>query len=298
MTHEQLLAFLAVANTGTFTAASARLHKSQPAVSKLVRNLEAELDLLLFDRGAYRPVLTDDGRSFHERATAVVEGMESLRSFGMALGGAVESVVRLTVDAVAPLAPIMAVLAELQHEFPAVRMELNIERMSGAVDALREGATNLAIASTLHLDTTLLEARPFCRVRIIPVVRADHALALAGRPSPAEQLRRHAQVVLRDSSRSVESPSLNVLSGGLRWTVTDVAAKREIIAAGMGWGGLPEHVVAEDLSAGRLVELDVREFDVATLEFDLLRRRDRVGGVVTRALWSRLKAAGNPGCVA
>ena len=43
VTYDQLAAFLAVAAEGAFTAASAALHKSQPAVSKLVRNLEQEL---------------------------------------------------------------------------------------------------------------------------------------------------------------------------------------------------------------------------------------------------------------
>ena len=63
MTFDQLVAFVAVASRAAFTAASARLHKSQPAVSKLVRNLEQELGVALFDRRAYRATLTDAGRS-------------------------------------------------------------------------------------------------------------------------------------------------------------------------------------------------------------------------------------------
>src|SRR5882672_2357517 len=62
ITYDQLVAFLAVAGEGTFTAASAALHKSQPAVSKLVRNLEDELGVQLFDREQYRATLTDAGR--------------------------------------------------------------------------------------------------------------------------------------------------------------------------------------------------------------------------------------------
>jgi DNA-binding transcriptional LysR family regulator len=65
MTYDQLAAFLRVASAGSFTAASQRLHKSQPAVSKLVRSLERELGLELFDRGAYRATLTDAGRLFY-----------------------------------------------------------------------------------------------------------------------------------------------------------------------------------------------------------------------------------------
>ena len=86
MTYDQLVAFLAVATSGAFTAASARLHKSQPAVSKLVRNLEEELGLVLFDRREYRATLTEAGRQFYGRAAAVIEETEALRSFGHVLG--------------------------------------------------------------------------------------------------------------------------------------------------------------------------------------------------------------------
>ena len=66
VTYDQLVAFLAVADEGGFGAASATLHKSQPAVSKLVRNLEDELGVALFDRGQYRATLSDAGRLFRE----------------------------------------------------------------------------------------------------------------------------------------------------------------------------------------------------------------------------------------
>jgi DNA-binding transcriptional LysR family regulator len=79
-----------------------------------------------------------------------------------------------------------------------------------------------------------------------------------------------------------------VLSGGPRWTVTDVAAKKELIAAGMGWGGLPEHVVAPDLASGAFVALDVPEFEADTMELFAVRRRDRVRGVAMQALWEGL----------
>ena len=66
MTYDQLVAFTSVAAEGTFTGASNALHKSQPAVSKLIRNLEGALGVALFDRTRYRATLTDAGRVFYE----------------------------------------------------------------------------------------------------------------------------------------------------------------------------------------------------------------------------------------
>jgi DNA-binding transcriptional LysR family regulator len=292
MTYDQIVAFLAVANEGTFTAASAALHKSQPAVSKLVRNLEDELGVELFDRRQYRATLTDAGRLFHERAASVVESSAALRTFGMQLAGKVEPIVRIAVEAVTPLAPLMEILRAAQERFPTVRIELATERLAGAADAIREGRADLAVATKLGIDAAKLEFARFRTVRILPVARADHPLARAGVPVPRALLRAHAQIVLRDSAQGADSPSLNVLEDGLRWSVTDVGAKKEVILAGMGWGGLPEHVVADALASRALVVLAVPEFEVGAMELFAMRRRDRAFGVVASALWEDLRRSG------
>src|SRR5436190_7748908 len=114
VTYDQLIAFLAVAGEGTFTDAAERLHKSQPAVSKLVQNLEDELGVALMDHRKHRATLTDAGRLFLERAAAVVESTDALARFGSGLGGKVEPIVRLAIDAVTPLAPVMTTLADVK----------------------------------------------------------------------------------------------------------------------------------------------------------------------------------------
>lgn len=291
MTYDQILAFVTVASEGSFTAASARLHKSQPAVSKLVRNLEGEIGVDLFDHRAYRATLTDAGRQFYERASALIEGTEALKGFGRALAGRVEPIVRLAIEAVTPLGPVMEVLREVKDQYPSVRIELGTERLAGAIDALRGERADLAIATQLGIEGTRLEAVPYGRVRVIPVARRDHPLATCGAKIPPSLLQAHAQVVLQDSAQGPDSPSLNVLEGGLRWSVTDVAAKKEVILAGMGWGGLPEHIVADALASGKLVALRIPAF-AETMELFVLRRRDRPHGVVAQALWENLTRAG------
>jgi DNA-binding transcriptional LysR family regulator len=294
MTYDQLVAFVAVAAEGSFTAASAKLHKSQPAVSKLVRNLEDEFGIELFDRQEYRATLTDVGRLFHERAVAVLDSTAALESFGLALAGKVEAIVRLAVEAVTPLGPIVESLRAIGQRYPTVRIELGTESLAGATEALREQRADVAVATKLGASNLELEAVRFCGVRVIPVARFDHPLAHCGVPIPPALLRAHPQIVLRDSTNDPASPSLNVIEGGLRWTVTDVAAKKEVISAGMGWGGLPEHVAAGALASGELVSLTVPEFEVEVLELFALRRRDRPHGVVAQSLWEELQRRAIP----
>ena len=285
MTYDQLVAFVAVATEGSFTAASASLHKSQPAISKLVKNLEDELRLQLFDRTEYRATLTHAGRLFFERAVTLLDSTRDLESFGAALAATPEPPLRLSVDAVAPLAPIIEVLKTLQLEHPSARIELDISHQAGVADALREA--DIVITTLVDIDPGALEVCPFDTVRIIPVVHADHPLARAGSPAPAQLLRDYAQVVLRSSRRELPR-SINVLRGGLRWRVSDVAAKKELILRGAGWGGLPEHWVAAELEAGTLATLSIEEFDTPALALHLVRRRGHKRGPVRERLWQAL----------
>ena len=214
VTDEQLVAFTTVAAEGTFTGASGTLHKSQPAVSKLIRNLEGELGVMLFDRARYRATLTDAGRVFYERAAAVIESTHALRGFGLELGGKVEPIVRLALEAVTPLAPVVTVLREIEARFPSVRFELHTERLAGAADALRQRRADVVVATMIGMDAGKVDAAPFGRVRIVAAAHADHPLAQRRGPIAPALLRAHPQIVLRDSAQGA-APSLNVIEGGL-----------------------------------------------------------------------------------
>lgn len=291
MTHDQLAAFVAVATEGSFTLASRRLHKSQSAVSKLVQNLESALGVALFDRSGYRASLTDAGKTLSERALAVLEEVRNLEALGRALGGSHEPSVRLAVDAITPLPRVLDVLRAVGAEFPDVRLELSTEHMGGAIEALEESRVELAITSRAAVDPRVLEIEPFTEVTILAVANRDHAVAQARGPVPTRLLRQHPQIVLSDSARRSVSPSINVLEGGLRWNVSDLAAKKEIILLGMGWGGLPRHLIEAELRRGTLVELDVRQFHSSAIPLFIARRRDRTALRVARTLWAGLSEA-------
>lgn len=291
MTQDQLVAFEAVATLGTFSAAAKRLHKSQPAITKLVQNLEGELGLALFDRSGYRVALTDAGRAFLERAARVVADTEALEAYGRALARGGEAVVRIVLEAITPLAPVLGVLSRVRRDFPRVRFELRTERLGGAIEALVDGSADLVVSNPRGVDPRRMESAHLTHVRIVPVVHRDHPLARAGAPVPAAALREHVQVVLSDSARGEHAQqTINVLDGGTRWSVTEVGAKLQIIEAGMGWGGLPEHLVVDALRRGDLVALTIQEFETESLELLTIRRRGRAPGPVAQALWAALRS--------
>ena len=95
-------------------------------------------------------------------------------------------------------------------------------------------------------------------------------------------------MIVADSSQSRSKQSLDVMPNNRRWTVTDIAAKKEIIMSGMGWGGLPEYKVRQELAAGELVRLYVSGFDIRQSQLYLIRRMDKPVGVVSQAIWQAL----------
>src|ERR1051325_8796013 len=79
-----LQAFVAVAEEGTFTAASRRLNISQPPLSRYVQQLERELGSPLFVRGHEGAALTAEGRVFLDRAVAVLKSFRDIEEFTVA----------------------------------------------------------------------------------------------------------------------------------------------------------------------------------------------------------------------
>lgn len=287
MTYEQLRVLQAVVQTGTFRAAAVQVHKSQPAVSSLIRNLENELGFEVFSREGYRPELTAAGAAFYEQAVVALRSMGDLRALAARLCGNEEAEVRIAVNQVYPLASILGTLLEIDNAYPATRLTVTTESVAGAMDRLVQDETDIALTTDMGLMPDRMEARPFDTVRVIPVARPDYGPATRAHNS-IDDVRGSVQVVVADSSIAGPKQSLDVIPGARHWTVTDVAAKKDIIMAGMGWGGLPEHIVAGELAEGRLVRVHVDGFAVRTSQLYLVRRTDRQRGIVADALWSAL----------
>ena len=76
----QITAFLAVAELESFSLAAERLHITQPAVSKRIRQLENNIRVELFDRIGKRSILTPNGKLFKPHAERILQELQSYRS--------------------------------------------------------------------------------------------------------------------------------------------------------------------------------------------------------------------------
>src|SRR3712207_4721026 len=77
LTLDQMRVFAAVADSGSFRAAAARLSRAQSAVSHAVATLEGQLGLAVFDRSGHRPRLTPEGRALLAEVRAILTKVDA-----------------------------------------------------------------------------------------------------------------------------------------------------------------------------------------------------------------------------
>jgi DNA-binding transcriptional LysR family regulator len=287
VTLDQMRAFVAVADTGSFRAGASRLSRVQSAVSHAIGNLEDQLKVMLFDRSGHRPTLTPEGRALLADVRAILLKVDSMRARARGLGKGVELSLAIALDPQFPLGIAAAALQDLHDVYPSVTVQLWTAPLGAAIAALREGQCALAITAADLSDPRIeLEALSF--VPRAAVAGAAHPLAARSRgggPLTAVELADHLQIVVPDPSPLTEGRGFGVLSPGT-WRVSDNATKHALILAGIGWGSLPLWLIERDLAEGRLVRVAAAEFGPHGETFVrayLAHRTDRPPGPAAKA---------------
>jgi DNA-binding transcriptional LysR family regulator len=266
LTLDQLRILVAVAETGSFSAAARRLGRVQSAVSQSVQSLEATLRVSLFDRSARSPSLTDAGRVLLDDARRLLRGADTLRARAETIAADVEPELTLAVDTVFPNPVLMASLRALRETFPLLPVTLFTEQLGGAEQCLRDGTARLGIFPPLPNTTADLEMSFLAGIPAVPVVAFDHALALEPAPLSREVLERHVQLVLTDRTSLSAGFSGGVFSAQI-WRFADQGSRLEYLLGGFGWCNMPRHLVDGHIAAGRLKRLDIAELRGSDFSF-------------------------------
>ena len=289
LTFDQLRLFLAVIDAGGFSAAARSLGRAQSAVSYGVANLERQLGATLFDRAGRKPALTPAGEELAGEARAVCAQVDRLRARAHGIAQGVEPRLAIVVDNVFPLPALVQALSAFRDRFSTVSLTLHTEALGAVAELVASGVCSVGIGVALPNWPPGLERRPLAKVVMLHVAAPSHPLAGHRGPLPASVVREHVQIVLSDRSRSSEDYEIGIFSER-RWRVLDLAAKHALLRAGLGWGGMPIHVVADDLARKRLVRLHLAEAAAPTLEASLfaMHRTAEPPGPAARWLLDRL----------
>lgn len=254
---DQLRVFRQVAESGSFSAAARAMHRAQSAITYAVQKLESQAGSPLFDRGGYRPVLSEAGRALLPRAARILDELTAFNAQARAIAGGLEPELALVVDPTFPTATLVSALRGFQERFPSVQLRVFVETLGAAAQAVIERTADLAIALEFAAQSADLVRTPVGEIELVPVAAPTHPLGKMRGPIPADLLREQLQLVLSDRSSLTRGRDFSVISPRT-WRLADLAARHEMLRAGLGWGSMPLHLVAEDIAKRRLVKLDVR----------------------------------------
>ncbi|MFD1190023.1 LysR family transcriptional regulator [Phenylobacterium conjunctum] len=287
----QLETFVAVAEAGSFSAAARTLGRAQSAVSYQIQGLEAQAGVELFDRTAYRPVLSEAGRALLARARRILEDVEGFRSEARGMAGGLEPELSLVIEAMFPMNRLLGALTDFQAAFPTVRTRVRVETLGAAAEVLLDDGADLGLIITFADRQEELDTMELTEVELVAVAAPAHPLAREAAPLTEDQMREHLQLVLSDRSSLTRGQDRGVI--GLRtWRLADLGAKHAMLLAGLGWGSMPRHMVLDDLAEGRLVELKPVRWGGMTamprLPVALARRKTHTLGPAGRWLQARL----------
>lgn len=176
MTLRQIQAFLAVAESGTFTKAAARLNIAQPALSLLVRELERELKIRLFDRTTRRVELTEGGREFQSAASKIMRDLE----LAVRNAGDLASRRRGHITVAAPpflaAAILPGAITKLEAEHPGLQVTIVDTRTDVILKAVRHGQADYGLGTFAATERDLART-PLARDELMMFCGTGHRLA-------------------------------------------------------------------------------------------------------------------------
>lgn len=165
--------FVAVAEEENVTRAAARLHVSQPALTRQVRDLEAELGFALFIRSGKSLQLTEAGRVFREEAREVLARLETAIGAARAVASGGRGELHVGYAPSPSVGLLGRALAALQRTHPLARVVLHDETTPRMLEGLR--ARELHLALMMQPPGAALAGITFEPLRVWPVVVATSA---------------------------------------------------------------------------------------------------------------------------
>ena len=255
---DNLKAFLAVAETGSFSLAADHLHLTQPAVSKRIAQLEQQLDARLFDRIGRTVRLTDTGQTLAERANAILQQVEDTERAIRNLTGDTRGQLSLATSHHVGLWRLPDVLKRFIDQHPGVTLDLHFMDSEVAHERILQGELEMAIITLAPTGHERLVAEPVWRDRLVFVCAREHDLS------------HRRGITLGDlAAYPAILPDMSTFTGrivkgmfedhGLRLTVgmstNYLETIKMLIGVGLGWSVLPETMVDGDVT---VLEIDAR----------------------------------------
>ncbi|MBY3179111.1 LysR family transcriptional regulator [Rhizobium leguminosarum] len=252
--------FNLVARHGGFGKAARATGRPKATLSRRVAELESDLTLRLFERGARNLKLTEEGRALFERTGALLAELDETAAAIASGGQKPKGRLRISAPLHFSQTAMGRIAAGFALKYPEVRLEVTSE--DRPVDMIEEGY-DLVIRVNPDPDESLV-GRAFLRDRLVVVASPDLARPTGGRAAPG--VARGAAEAQTWKVKTSSGRSTIRIEPVL--TLSTLITIRDAVRAGVGAGRLPISLVSHDLADGTLVnwgDIDGPEVTLWTL---------------------------------
>ena len=176
LTHRQIEAFRAVYQTGGMTAAGNLMNITQPAVSRLIRDLEAETGLSLFVREGVSIAPTPDATALYQEVQRSFHGLDQVALFASDLKRNRSGRLNIAASLAPSFFAIPDAMAAFRRDWPDVTVSLDSVPSPEVADLVTAHKADLGLA-VLSPQTDGIETMPLPKLHVVAVMPAGHPLA-------------------------------------------------------------------------------------------------------------------------
>jgi DNA-binding transcriptional LysR family regulator len=245
-----LQAFLAVAETGSFSRGAERIFITQPAISKRIAALEAELGTVLFDRIGREIRLTDAGQALRERAHRIIVDIADTKRAITNLSGEVGGRLRMAASHHIGLHRLPQPLKRFHETQPQVSLEMRFMDSEAACDAVDHGDIELAVVTLPESAAGNLRLVPVWEDPLEIVVSKNHPLAKETQISQIALLNYPAILPGPGTyTRAIILDALESVREGIEIAMSTnyMEVLKMLASIGFGWSALPHTLIDESL---------------------------------------------------
>ncbi len=177
MNFRQIEAFRAVMVTGSGTEAAKMLFITQPAISRLISDLEFSSGLQLFIRKPNRLEPTPEAQALYREVDRAFIGLEEIRTTAEAIVNQQQGSLRIVAMPVCVESFLPSLISEFTKLYPKVSIELETAPRIQALEMVRSQRFDIGVVSMMGQDSVNLKIQTFCQQKAVCVLPAGHPLS-------------------------------------------------------------------------------------------------------------------------
>ncbi len=252
----QMILFAHVVDHGSFSASARALGLTPSAVSKQIGHLEDRLAVRLLNRSTRKVSLTEEGRAFHQRCSAIAKDVSEAEALCVSMGERPQGTLRVSATVAFGRAQLLPLLPAFLNAHPDLQIKLDLTDES--ID-LAGSEFDVAIRFTEQIEHVSVVTRKLASNKRL-ICAAPAYLDVHGVPETLEDLSRHNCLRLStvepwNDWEFGDGEDRRMFHAAGNFEASSADAVYHAALAGLGIARLSTYLIGPDLQAGRLVRL-------------------------------------------